>query len=262
MADLRIFTYLPNPRLYKATIAARFSGAEIEVVGAAPAELPDWLWDFDARALSDDEKAGLSSIARTSAAGFGGRTLYKSDAFLKAHPFGTVPAAFSGDGAIGIFESNAIMRAAARAGEHGQRLFGEGAMVQSRVDSYLDRTLIFARDAQRYLLARERLSPDLHGETQTSLTGFLTGLERSLADSPFIAGNQLTLADIAVVCELSLFSNEDKLSDRLQEIGRNPLLPALRDYERLGAYLDLIAEDERFGADLAPYFRKLRRART
>ena len=27
MADLRIFAYLPNPRLYKATIAARDAGA-------------------------------------------------------------------------------------------------------------------------------------------------------------------------------------------------------------------------------------------
>ena len=38
MADLRIFSYLPNPRLYKATIAARYSGAEIEVIGAKPPE--------------------------------------------------------------------------------------------------------------------------------------------------------------------------------------------------------------------------------
>lgn len=32
MSDLRIFSYLPNPRLYKATIAARISGAEVEIV--------------------------------------------------------------------------------------------------------------------------------------------------------------------------------------------------------------------------------------
>ncbi len=34
--------------------------------------------------------------------------------FLIAHPFGSVPAAFSPDGAVGIFESNSIMRAVAR----------------------------------------------------------------------------------------------------------------------------------------------------
>jgi hypothetical protein len=37
--------------------------------------------------------------------------------FLEAHPFGTVPVAFSPDGRVGIFESNSIMRAVARLGE-------------------------------------------------------------------------------------------------------------------------------------------------
>ncbi|MEO0817969.1 MAG: hypothetical protein AAFX86_11780 [Pseudomonadota bacterium] len=41
MADLRIFSYLPNPRLFKATIAARFSGAEVEIVGDKPPRLLD-----------------------------------------------------------------------------------------------------------------------------------------------------------------------------------------------------------------------------
>ncbi|MBL6599052.1 MAG: glutathione S-transferase, partial [Alphaproteobacteria bacterium] len=31
MPDLRIFSYLPNPRIMKATIAARLNGADIEV---------------------------------------------------------------------------------------------------------------------------------------------------------------------------------------------------------------------------------------
>jgi len=39
-ADLRIFTYLSNPRLYKAAIAARFSGARIEIVGDTFTLLP------------------------------------------------------------------------------------------------------------------------------------------------------------------------------------------------------------------------------
>lgn len=40
MADLRIVSYLANPRLYKATIVARYSGATSEVVGAPPPEMP------------------------------------------------------------------------------------------------------------------------------------------------------------------------------------------------------------------------------
>ena len=33
MSDLRIFSYLPNPRVSKATIAARLTGVDVEVRG-------------------------------------------------------------------------------------------------------------------------------------------------------------------------------------------------------------------------------------
>ena len=152
MADLRIFSYLPSPRLNKATIAARFSGAEIEIVGAPVGELQDWLWDYDARALTEADKAELQAYARQAKTGFKG-DLYKTDAFLAAHPFGSVPAAFAGDGTVGLFESNSIMRAAARLGPNGASLLGDGPLGQSRVDSFLDRSLVFARDSQRYLIS-------------------------------------------------------------------------------------------------------------
>ena len=35
MVALRIFSYLPNPRVWKATIAARLCGVEIEVRASA-----------------------------------------------------------------------------------------------------------------------------------------------------------------------------------------------------------------------------------
>jgi len=61
MADLRIFSYLPNPRVWKATIAARFSGVDVEVRGASGKELQGWLWDYDARPLAEQERQSLSS---------------------------------------------------------------------------------------------------------------------------------------------------------------------------------------------------------
>ena len=64
MADLRIFSYLPNPRIWKATIAARLNGVDLEVRGAKPSELTSWLWDFDARPLSAEEKGAYASAAR------------------------------------------------------------------------------------------------------------------------------------------------------------------------------------------------------
>ena len=50
-SDLKIFSYLPNPRVWKALITAEFSGAEIEVVGDKPKNLGKWLWDFNAEEL-------------------------------------------------------------------------------------------------------------------------------------------------------------------------------------------------------------------
>ena len=52
MSDLRIFSYLPNPRIWKATIAGRLCGVDVEVRGASPSELQEWLWDFDARPIA------------------------------------------------------------------------------------------------------------------------------------------------------------------------------------------------------------------
>ena len=74
MTKLRILSYLPNPRLWKATIAARLAAVPIEV--------------------------------RQGTGGFVGKQLYKTEAFLDAAPFGAIPAAFSPDGKVGIFESN------------------------------------------------------------------------------------------------------------------------------------------------------------
>jgi hypothetical protein len=71
--------------------------------------------------------------------GFNGVALRKTQAFLEAHPFGTVSAAFSPDGAIRIFESNSIMRAVARLGESHFALYGNGPYKASRVDSFLGR---------------------------------------------------------------------------------------------------------------------------
>jgi len=76
MAGLRIFSYLPNPRVWKATIAARFCGVDIEIRGASGKELRDWLWDY---ALAEQERQSLSSLVRTGRVGLTGAKLFKTD---------------------------------------------------------------------------------------------------------------------------------------------------------------------------------------
>ena len=151
MSGIRIFSYLPNPRIWKATIAARILGVNVEVRGVPGGQLSQWLWDFDARELTEADKEN-SSLRRQGRTGFRGE-LYKTEAFMQAHPYGTVPAAFSADGTVGIFESNSIMRVVARLGDSGKGLYGTDAYTASRIDSFLDASLVFARDSQIYLQA-------------------------------------------------------------------------------------------------------------
>ena len=181
MSQLRIFSYLPNPRIWKATIAARLCDVEIEVRGAPPTELAILalgLRRASALARRRAEPAG-EQIGRT---GFKGVKLRKTRAFLEAHPFGTVPAAFSPDGKVGIFESNSIMRAVARLGEGRFPLYGSGPYEASRVDSFLDASLVFARDAQPYLLSLldGSVSAEIQSRPRDALATYLAGISRAL----------------------------------------------------------------------------------
>lgn len=257
MADLRIFSYLPNPRLYKATIAARFSGAEVEVVGAKPQELSGWLWDYDARELEVGEREAFTRFARRAKRGFRG-TLYKTDRFLQANPFGDVPAAFGEDGRIGLFESNSIMRAAARLGPEARSICGRGALEESRIDAFLDRTLLFARDIQAYLLMGQDDDPAVtHATMAESLTSFLDGIELTLHENSHVGTNRLTLADIAFTCEIALLSNEIFMKDALAKAGLEALLPRLADYPRVVSHLGTLAAHPHFATDLSRYFEQM-----
>lgn len=260
---LRLFSYLPNPRLAKATIAARLCGVEVEIRGAPPPELPGWLWDFDARPLVPGEGEGDTATARTARAGFRGR-LHKTDAFLDANPFGTVPCAFSPDGAVGIFESNSMLRAVARLGHAQRNLYGDDPYTAARIDSFLDVSLVFARDGQRYLLALGAGEMDevLHAQVRDALETWLGGIDRALApDRQHLVGDDLTLADICFATELTLFSAERASGAKLAAAG----LPALfgdglrASFPRALSHFDRLCAHPDFAPDLGPYLAKLDR---
>lgn len=256
MADLRIFSYLPNPRLYKATIAARFSGATIEIFGTKPPELPDWLWDYDARPLTDADRQELAHLKRTARTGFSGG-LYKTDAFLAANPFGAVPAAFGGDGTVGLFESNSIMRAAARLGPDAESIYGGGPLMLSRIDSFLDRNLVFARDLQRYLLGGRNMTDELHAAMENEAHAYFGGIEQALSASAFVAGDSVTLADIAFACDTCQFGNERGFREAFAQTGYEPLVPLLTGYPGVLAHLAKLRTEPRFAEDLDRYMKHL-----
>src|SRR6266436_1793718 len=262
MADLRIFSYLPNPRVWKATIAARFCGVDVEVRGAPSKELRDWLWDYDARPLAQGERESLSSLARTGRVGLTGAQLFKTDAFLEAQPFGNAPAAFGPDGKIGIFESNSIMRAVARLGEATFPLYGRDAYEASRIDSFLDVSLVFARDTQIYLLALSDGTVDaaIHARAKAGFAIWAAGLEQALSPQrKTLVGNDISLADICFAAELALFMNEPARSAQLTERGLDKILHAgvRSDYPRVFVHFDRLVNHEHFRPDLKPYVEKL-----
>jgi elongation factor 1-gamma len=200
MSKLRIFSYLPNPRIWKATIAGRLCGVEVEVRGASPKELRDWLWDFDARPLSEDERHASKDV-RVGKVGFKGGRLYKTEAFLAAQPFGTVPAAFSPDGQTGIFESNSIMRAVARLGGKRFPLYGHDAYEASRIDSFLDASLVFARDAQLYLLClmSDAVPPEIHARASDGFTAYMGGSNRLYRRTANLSSGTISPSRISVL---------------------------------------------------------------
>jgi elongation factor 1-gamma len=262
MARLRIFSYLPNPRVLKATIAARFNGVEIEIRGAAPKELRDWLWDYDARPLADEESGAYSSLARTGRVGLTGARLFKTEAFMNAQPFGNVPAAFGLEGTIGIFESNSIMRAVARlGGEASPSLYGRDAYEASRIDSFLDTSLVFARDAQIYLLALSDGTVDrsIHARAKEAFAIYASGIERALSPRrETLVGDTISIADICFATEIALFMNE---RGRMKQLGDLEFAKILYegiqdDYPLVFAHLKRLLEHDNF-ADLKAYVEKL-----
>jgi glutathione S-transferase len=261
MSELRIFSYLPNPRIWKATIAARLCGIEVEVRGSSAKELESWLWDFDARPLAADE-SGASRQLKVGTVGFTGKSLRKTDAFMEAHPFGTVPAAFSPDGKTGIFESNSIMRAVARLGESRFPLYGRDAYEASRVDSFLDVSLVFARDAQMYLLSLlgGAVSAEIQSRARDGFRSYLAGIDRALApEREFLVGDDVTLADICFVAELALFWNERTRTRELETNGLEPILNATVDtlFPRAMAHFARLRKHSAFAPDVEPYLAKI-----
>ena len=261
--DLRIFSYLPNPRIWKATIAARLCDIRLDVRGGAGSDLQNWLWDFEARPLTEEEKTSPQNTERQARAGFTGR-LFKTDAFLEAHPFGTVPAAFSPDGKTGIFESNSIMRAVGRLGQETYPVYGTDAYSATRIDSFLDASLVFARDSQIYLLAlmAGALTADIHSRAKDAFGIYLSGIDRGLTPNrEYLVGDNITLADICFVAEIALFSNEKAQQKLLADNGLDLVFHAgvEAEYPKAMAHFVKLSEHEAFAPDVKPYLEKLQK---
>ena len=172
---------------------------------------------------------------------------------MKAHPFGTVPAAFSPDGDIGIFESNSILRAVARVGKE-SNLYGKDPYEASRVDSFLDANLVFAREAQVYMLDYENVSKEGYERMTASYEFYLSGIEAALNESPYISGKDLSIADISFVCDFAQFLREGHYEDVLNKRGFGLIAINFNDeYPKTFTHLLSLAKREEFSSVLGSY---------
>ena len=260
--EIRIFSYLPNPRIWKTTITSRLSGVNLDIIGTSPESIKDWLWDFNARKLTKKDIAEFHNNTTQGKMGFTVR-LYKTNKFLNTQPFGTVPAAFSPDGEIGIFESNSIMRLAARLGENNNNIYGKNPYESSRIDSFLDASLIFSRASQKYLLSinQGQISSSIKKEAKDAFITYMSGIESALNSnkSSYIVGEQLTLADICFFCEYALFSREQITPKSYEGNKWNSITRSIKKnnfHKSLSHYNQLSGRPE-FKIDSSEYLKKI-----
>jgi len=252
-SGIKIFSYLPNPRVWKSLIAANLCGANVEVVGDQPKNLPNWLWDYDARELTEDDKAN-SALIRKGRRGFK-NDLYKTDEFLLAHPFGTVPAAFDLETKGGIFESNSIMRAVARSGKPNNLYGDEDHVLASRIDSFLDVNLVFSREHQVYILSIENMNEVLYNRMKSAYEFYLDGIESALKLNKFIVGDFISLADISFVCDLGYFLKEANQKDVLDAQGFDLISCKFKnEYPQCADHLIELSNQEEFSTVITDGF--------
>jgi glutathione S-transferase len=141
--------------------------------------------------------------------------------------------------------------------------YGNGPYEASRVDAFLDATLVFAVAAQAYLLElREGTAfAETHSRARDALKTYLGGISRALLpDRRFLVGEGVTLADICFVAELALFSNERLQRSLLEPRGLAPILDDVRSdaaYARAFAHLDRFRRHPAFAPDVGPYLAKI-----
>lgn len=154
------------------------------------------------------------------------------------------------------------MRAVARLGEARFPLYGRDAYEASRIDGFLDVSLVFARDSQIYLLALSDGTVDatIHARAKQAFAIYASGLEQALSPRrDTLVGNGISLADICFSAELALFMNEHARVAQLNERGLDKILhPGVRnDYPLMFAHFARLVDHEHFRPDLKPYVEKL-----
>ena len=247
--EVRIFTYLPSPRIWKALIAADLTNIKLDIRADKPKNLSNWLWDFDAKPLKETLNTNKLFIRGTK--GFS-NTLAKTERFLTLNPFGNVPVAFNSKGTNGVFESNSILRLVARLGKKKINLYGENDYIKSRVDSFLDSSLVFGSVNQSYLLAltsNKSIPQNTIKAGEVAYKSYMNGIETSLNlnKNNFLISNDLTIADICFFGEFFQFAIYSSKKPRVKNKYWFDIIKKYKnDYKRAHKLLDKLLKINSF----------------
>ena len=155
-------------------------------------------------------------------------------------------------------------RIVARLGAERFPVYGRNVYESSRIDAFLDASLVFARDGQIYLLALSNgeMSSDLYSRMKGSFAAYLSGIEQALAPQRgFLVGDNVTLADVCFVSELCLFHNERARISALKTGGFSILLDNefVKSFPRSAAHFRRLLGHPAFVPDVAGYLEKIER---
>jgi elongation factor 1-gamma len=130
------------------------------------------------------------------------RESLKTEEYLKIHPYGKAPAIQTSEG--NIFESNSIARYLAR---KSNSLYGKNAIEQTQIDQWLDNIRMDIAAQVRIVYAiygwpcHQASKEDFeHGVAELVKT--LKVVDGHLKNHQFLVGNELSIADIALISDL------------------------------------------------------------
>ncbi len=142
----------------------------------------------------------------------------QTEEYLKMSPSGKIPAI--DDDGFYLFESNAIMKYLCR--KHNSNLYPSDLIEQAHVDSWLDFIVAHLNNGLAKVFFNKIVAGLIDAEVDKKsmeegygfLERFMTVIEQQLGTTPYLAGDRMTIADIALLATVDPFEVIDiKLSD-------------------------------------------------
>ena len=111
------------------------------------------------------------------------------------------------------------------------------------------------------MLSMPEVSAELYVRMQAAYEFYLAGINVALSNSPFIAGETLSIADIGFACDVAQFMRERRSAEDLDKIGKTPITRDMaRAYKLAYCHLIKLSEEPEFAKHIAPLTKDLPRA--